>query len=72
MVYSSATHSLNHFHFLLHILAHGGIALWVRYCTLWEGLSWSIYDFNNINILFYSYSESIRLKYQIVVCKSDY
>ena len=35
----SATLSLNHFQCLLHILAHGGIALWVSYCTLWESFS---------------------------------
>ena len=30
VVPSSATISLDHLQFLLHILAHGGIALWVR------------------------------------------
>ena len=29
--FPNATHSLNHFQSLLHILAHGGIALWVSY-----------------------------------------
>ena len=48
------------------------VALWVRYCTLWENFSWYISDCNNINILYSSFSESLKSKYQRVICKSEY
>ena len=71
MVSSSATNSLNHFQSLLHILAHGGIALWVSYCTLWESFSWSISDCNKFNMLYSSFSESLRSKYPRVVLSTQ-